>query len=47
MFIFLGGAEFKTFLRLIDDVKLSTGKENIDDYLGLLKDEEVKLGVKI
>jgi 5-methylcytosine-specific restriction endonuclease McrBC GTP-binding regulatory subunit McrB len=34
-------SEFKTFLRLIDDVKLSTGKENIDDYLGLLKDEEV------
>lgn len=34
-------SEFKTFLRLIDDVKSSTGKENIEDYLGLLKDEEV------
>lgn len=38
-------SEFKTFLKLIDQVKSLTGKENIEDYIGLLKDEEVNLAI--
>jgi energy-coupling factor transporter ATP-binding protein EcfA2 len=38
-------SEFKTFLKLIDEAKSLTGKIDIEDYIGLLKDQEVNQAI--
>lgn len=38
-------SEFKTFLQLIDEVRIRNGKESIEDFIGLLKNEDTNLAL--